>query len=438
MKATVNVAKESYENIKTVYANVLKRKIPKVTAKIQDGTFYDYVKNVYEELSRNESEERETAMHWLDVGRSEFDKMMCEVIALNLYCEIVVIEQLLNRGISRETYINEQKIANTGKNTEDNTSAFNKRLEFDRIMLTNRVTIEGKEENWVYRVPTICKAYRDRLFVPRVGTDIVDISEKHFNIFKALFDYKEENKDEAKTILSYKLWEADADTIKYEKGIYEAIYNSTKGDKIVQFMLMEKMFGLYTFGRLSKKTETDHEISMYAECMGLVLGLGYSRLHKNIINKLSEVNADEFENEVGQYISSLCRMCIYTCLNNGIMYIGNNSAENRKEIVGKFKNACLNLMGKTEDVFTGEFQEVNEGLIVDLYQKLYNINKSNLLEYLISTRELVSNFDNAISKTKTKNECFVYDYDVLPYEEPDGLYYPEPEQLDEVIGERIY
>ena len=159
MKATVNVAKESYENIKTVYANVLKRKIPKVTAKIQDGTFYDYIRNVYEELSQNESEERETAMHWLDVGWSEFDKMMCEVIALNLYCEVVVIEQLLNRGISRETYINEQKIANagknTGENTEDNTSAFNKRLEFERIMLTKRVKIEGKKKTGC----TVCRLY---------------------------------------------------------------------------------------------------------------------------------------------------------------------------------------------------------------------------------------------------------------------------------------
>lgn len=446
MKATVNVAKESYENIKTVYANVLKRKIPKVTAKIQDGTFYDYVKNVYEELGRNKSEERETAMHWLDVGRSEFDKMMCEVIALNLYCEVVVIEQLLNRGISKETYINEQKIANTDEDTERekeekaNIAAFKQRLTAKRIVVAAKIEVEGKEENWTYYVPTVCKAYRDRLLIPRVGTKIIDISEKYFDIFKALFDYKQKNKDEAKIILSYMLWKADADTIKYVKGIYEAIYNSTKGDKIVQFMLMEKMFGIYALEALSKKTETTHEMSVYAECVWQILVLGHSRLHKLIINKLNEVNAHEFENEVGQYISSLCRMCIYTCLNSGITYIGNNSTENRKEIVGKFKNACLNLMGKTEAVFNGEFQNVSETLIVDLYQKLYNMDKSNLLECLISTRELVSNFDNTISKTKTKtkNECFVYDYDVLPYEEPDGLYYPEPEQLDVVIGERIY
>ncbi len=409
MKATVNVAKESYENIKTVYANVLKRKIPKVTAKIQDGTFYDYVKNVYEELSRNESEERETAMHWLDVGRSEFDKMMCEVIALNLYCEIVVIEQLLiGRGMTREQY----QIRKDMK--KDDRAAFDKRLQFNRMRAIKRVEAGDDIRGSVYFIPIICKPFRDKLFVHRIGTNIWDISRKYLDIFEALFDYEKDNQKSAKDVASYMTWNMRLETIQYIEGIYCAIQKSKESDRIAQLVLMEKLFGLYAVRTILNQ---NNKVNLKKSCLHAISNikeLGYSRLHKCVINKLVAASSEP-DSIIFSYIVSMCQKCIYICLKNAILYIGRND-DRCISVVGRFKGGCENLMKETINVFKEnvyKLEDYDEKLVRDLIHRVNGPCDFPVDAYIASTRVLTHEFDDVLKEEYKTKLCFVYDYTTL-------------------------
>ena len=326
-------------------------------------SFRDYVKDEYYKLVKTKySKISQSSADLLNIENTELHNLILEVIFLNLYEYLtVILQRLEGKGKKRENFF----MLNT-KTDED----YQKRLErfLKRVSRNEEKTIysfiniyseyfKSDKISNIFYVPKFLKAYKDVIFVSREKTNITDISSYYFDIAKALlyeeeidFNNKKYMNDKA-LIKSYQIWQFSRSTISQVENIYDSIINpqqNTNGDKIAQLMFMEKLFGMCNISYMLEKDYTADQCRENLDTMHELKKLGYSRLHKLIIDK---IDTSEIYECIHDYILPICKECIGICISNCFKSIFDNEGSLRKDYLEKIKfyrSKCLSELKNTE------------------------------------------------------------------------------------------
>ncbi len=334
--------------------------------KINDfSSFADYVRKIYIDLLRREYvTETSKSMKLLEIGRTELDNLMLEIIFLNLYEYLTLILQLLkSKGERHEAYL--MSLDLPGEEYKKYSERFRKRMQPNRLGLNGiKSFIYTCSHNYhfdgippiKYYTPRLLKAYRDVLFIHRQETNIIDISPYYSDIFTALMYEKEtdfnnnEYMENKKLIKSYQLWNFSNSTISQIEDIYSMIISSNHalhGDKLVQLLFIEKMFGLISLSELLTKDCNKNEYIKFAHSITLMNCLGYSSFHKTIIKEIDSETATAYEMMIDEHIYPMCTQCITICINEIIHYISRIATEKRIDFINRFRNACIDKIQKS-------------------------------------------------------------------------------------------
>ena len=152
-------------------------------------------------------------------------------------------------------------------------------------------------------------------------------------------------------IKSYQIWQFSRSTISQVENIYDSIINpqqNASGDKIAQLMFMEKLFGMCNISYMLEKDYTADQCRENLDTMHELKKLGYSRLHRLIIDK---IDASEIYECIHDYILPICKECIGICISNCFKSIFDNEGSLRKDYLEKIKfyrSKCLSELKNTE------------------------------------------------------------------------------------------
>ena len=364
-----------YERIKNLYEDILDINDEELESiEFKHELFSEYVEKVYKEVSKRYSITRERianvendegneehiriekykifitieeVLKLIDIPKTDFKNLMLEVIFSNLYEYLTLMLQTLNcKGIRHESYL----YSLNGKHRE----RLKKRLQEKRLTPKGIKSFKKVCELETipiikYYIPHFMKAYKDVLFVPRGDTKIIDISPYYSDIFTALMYESEEdfnNKEymeDKELIKSYQMWNFSKSTISHIANMYRMIIDSANesgSDKFVQLLFMEKLFGLINISAILKKECSPKEYINFTGAISGMESLGYSNLHRIIIEKISADNSDVYSEVYWKYIYPICIKCLCTCIRKAVYYIGRLNTEKRKEAIGKFQSSC--------------------------------------------------------------------------------------------------
>lgn len=454
--------------IKNIYAPILCTNQKRI--KITDFLlFADYVRGVYKDVLRKEysddtseptealnddsSDDTLKPTEILNVDSSEFDNLMLEMIFSNLYEYLTLILQSLeNKGMRHESYLMSLKLSDN--EYKKYSGRFRKRMQPDRIQIkgissfkhvySHNYNMEGISEIKYY-IPRLLKAYRDVILIPRKGTSIIDISKYYYDIFTALM-YEEEsnlcNKEytnNKELIKSYQVWDFSNGTISQIEDMYKLITkqndaensdknNGVNSDKLSEILFVEKLFGLITISELLNKECEEKEYIKFAHSISLMNCLGYSRLHKTIIQKITWETADVYERMIDEYIYPVCTKCMIECINEIIYYIDRFETEKRIAVVKKFRNACrekmqrspllsegisYNLINRIKKIKRERIKDLDCNAAVELVKELKysRINKDSETEKEFAIKSLMR--DYALDYDIDINNVEVYDCGVI-------------------------
>ena len=196
-------------------------------------------------------------------------------------------------------------------------------------------------ENSIYKTYLACDAVSDEILLRnhyRCNKKIIDFNNKKYMNDKAL-------------IKSYQIWQFSRSTISQVENIYDSIINpqqNASGDKIAQLMFMEKLFGMCNISYMLEKDYTADQCRENLDTMHELKKLGYSRLHRLIIDK---IDASEIYECIHDYILPICKECIGICISNCFKSIFDNEGSLRKDYLEKIKfyrSKCLSELKNTE------------------------------------------------------------------------------------------
>lgn len=318
--------------------------------------FKDYVDTVYNDIIKEYPTETTMSMKLLELTKTQLNEQMLEIIFTNLYEYLtLMLQKLEGKGMRREEFLMFLDLS------DENYSKYNDR--FRKRMQPKRLFPNGiRSFEYLYDIGTndkvkcystnFLKAYKDVIFIPRQGTDIMDISKYYSDIFTALLYEKESDFNneqymlDKKIIKSYQLWKYSVSTISQIESIYDLIISSNKkgSDKISQLLFVEKLFGLISSSELLKKEYTQNEYIEIAKSISFMHFLGYSSLHKMIINRISIETQHGYAAMINNYIYPVCSQCIIDVINGIVNYIGRFENEKRIELIKKYHNNCLSKM----------------------------------------------------------------------------------------------
>lgn len=347
-----------YEIIKEMFAYILEEglSIPGIRCS-QYTSIIAYVADVLGSVLNEFSKQYlNNTIKLMELTEEDFKKLILDSILANLHFFIVVLSQIINQEcMKRETYLYQI-------NQSDDKAfvyRFRERLKPDRMQRlvciikeknSLGVNKDGTEEyeSVSYFTPTIISAYRNTLFVPRINTAVYDISTNFLDIFTMLMNDSNEilNKSgdkKRRRIKQHSVWDFTNTEVEFICSIYNNIRykwmapNSSMCDKLSQLMLLEKLYGIATITEISNKHDDKKTNLSYIECISPLVHLGYSTLHKTIINQLKIQNIKAYSAMIDYYLMPALTKSLKICLNDIILYIGALSGEKRKTFVRDIK-----------------------------------------------------------------------------------------------------
>lgn len=343
---------EGFENIERIYGPILNDDHEyKTMNNLVD--FENYLTETFDKMNSKRSTRvflYESELLNSVITSIKLDKLMIETIYSNLYCDIVVILQNLNKKhtISHEEFISQyQHEGNDPLELSDKCiERFRKRMNPERLNFTDKSRI-GEEKTCCY-YPTVSRAYKDTLLIKRNNLDIMDISKNFADIFSYLFfDSDEDNSSESFTksieiLKSYRIWDFNKLEVLGIREIYRNIFK-VKSEKLfesdthAEFMLMEKMFGFFNIAKLLKLDSTsDNNIKNTY----FLQKLGYTALHEFLLEEIYLNGNTGLEYAIEDHIYPVCSKTLHQLINNIICYI--KKSESKKETID-FLNKTLEL-----------------------------------------------------------------------------------------------
>lgn len=343
---------EGIENIKRIYEPILNDDHEyKTMNNLVD--FENYLVETFDKMNSKRSTRvflYESGLFPLTNTPTKLDNLMIEAIYSNLYCDIVIILQNINK---KHTTTHEQFITRLQYDSNENLKIskkcierFRKRMQPGRLKLIDKFRI-GDETTCCY-CPSVSRVYKDVLFVRRNNCGVWDISENYADIFSYLmFDTDEEASREAlkksKEILkSYCIWDFSKSEVSGIREVYQNIFkgshdNIFKTDSHAEFMLMEKMFGFFNIAKLINFDSTsDNNIKRSY----LLQKLGYTSLHEYLLEEIYLNGNYCLEHDIENHIYPVCYRTLHEVINNIIYFIKESTSV---EETTEFLNAILKL-----------------------------------------------------------------------------------------------
>lgn len=349
----MNMAK-GIENIKRIYGPILNDDHEyKTINNLVD--FENYLVETFDELNSKKSTRAFLYGAGIFNGRNtskKQDDLMIEAIYSNLYCDIVVILQNLNKEhtICHEEFLSQYRYERNEPLvlTDQCIERFRTRMKPNRLKYTDKSRI-GEEKICCY-YPTISRAYKETLLVKRNGFNIMDISKNFADIFSYLFlDSDEDNSSKSFTksievLKSYRIWEFNKLEMLRIREIYHNIFKDKsdkpfESDLHAEFMLMEKMFGFFNIAKLLKYDSTSDNIIKNTY---LLQNLGYTALHEFLFEEIY-LNGNNFlEYEIEDHIYPVCYKTLHKLINNIISHIDKDYVSTKEAIdfLNKVKILC--------------------------------------------------------------------------------------------------
>lgn len=393
--------------------------------------FSDYVKKVYTDIS-DEKYKNAVSMSTklMNISECEIDDLILEVIFSNLYEYLILIAQLLNgKGMRHESFLILLDLP------EDEYKKYRER--FRKRMQPKRLQAKGirsfkkvystDDKAIKYYIPNFIKAYKDVIFVPRQGTDILDISPYYLDIFTALMYENEtdscdaEYKNNRDLIKAYKIWDFSNRTIIQIKNIYSMIINSKyeQSDTFAQFLFIEKLFGLASMSELLRKECTKTEYIEIASHISKMTYLGYSTLHKTIIDKIDIETMRGYYHMIEEYIYPICTECMVKCINEIINYIGTLNSETRINKVNEFCDICRDSIKNLSWMLEDDTYDIMKRIDRIKKYRIKNLGDKFSVQLM---KALVYQYTNKSNRNEIKQciellrEDYTYDYNITDKE----------------------
>ena len=382
-----NKFNDGYEYVKLIFANIFDdiRKedasIPKI-ASSKYSSISTYITDVFEsDISDRSMEDSQdwylpTSCEIMKMEEKEFKRLLLGTIYNNLYFFLVVISQNINQEkITREAYLKDiihhaNNIQQADK--EKFVSRFRQRMK--RAIKNKPILIKQTKEKekvtdyvgqkigdyyeiYEYYMPPLLMTFYETIFVPRVNTNIYDISSNFIDIFTMLMnDLNETNNSvdkKRKLIKQHKVWEFTDEVIKFICETYQKISQteisqknpeaiSPMGDNFAQLLLLEKLFGISSISKVLQKPGTKIEKNKYINCIKPLVRFGYSPLHESIIGKLKADDYFVYGHMIRDYIVPVIRSVLRTSLYDILYHLDMLSYNDRKEFIQKVKSDIKN------------------------------------------------------------------------------------------------
>lgn len=382
-----NKFNDGYEYVKQIFSDIFDdihdadAPIPEIKLS-KYSSISTYITDVFESaISGQFMEDFEdwylpTSCEIMKMEEKEFKRLLLGTVYNNLYFFLVVISQNINQEkITREAYLKDiihhaNNIQQADK--EKFASCFRQRMK--RAIMNKPILIKCTKEKIVetnyrgdktevyyevdeYYIPLLLMAFYETIFVPRVNTNIYDISSNFIDIFTMLMnDLNETNNGEdkkRKLIKQYKVWEFTDEVIKFICETYQKLSQteisqknpeaiSSMGDNFAQLLLLEKLFGISSISKLLQKPGTKTEKNKYINCIKPLIGFGYSPLHESIIGKLKADDYFVYAAMIRDYIVPVIDGTLEKCLYDILYHLGRLSYDARKEFIQKVRSDIKN------------------------------------------------------------------------------------------------
>lgn len=400
---------KKYEQIKNIFSDILDTEpLKEISIKNYDRKI-DYIRDVYNHITKDKyADMKKEAIQFLGISHSQLDDFLIEIICSNLYCDLALILQNLGNEVIKHEYL----IASFGIDGSENKTAaerLRKRLQPDR-MNTMEELKNVKDDECVYYAPTVISAYKNTLFVNRVGTDILDISTVFIDIFKALFCETDEQTKNVRLIKAYRLWKFTPDTIHEISKIYQQVFGGENLYKYAELIFLEKLFGLLTVNDILSQDFNKKDIVFVTKGMGKMHSLGYSSMTNLIVSKINYKNHRIFEDIITRYIHPCCSECIATILKHVITYLGTRKNEERALIAESWLKVCCGNLVQISGKYL--LKNIKSDYTMDVFRTLFDLPEDNensenkakaLIFYLTSQSGSYSYTDEIDGESKTKS-----------------------------------
>ena len=392
----------------------------------------EYVDGIYLEL--NDKTMEANCIKLLGMSHTPLKEYMSEIIYSNIYEALLIMHQLLtHNALKQEHFLQSLSIDSAiwGQVSE----RIRKRLQqkpphSTRSFIKAGEYTDGVSQSVHFYTPKIVKAYNEVIFVPRETTNILDISKEYQDIAAYLF-YEDENNyanseymKNKELIKSYRLWNFKKSTFEHLVEIYNRI-DKGKGDRFAQRLFIEKMFAVATVSYLQQRDYVQQRKYSIAGCICGMSGLGFSRLHKYIIEKITVDNALLIQDTIDEYIYPLCSECISMSVNGIIKYLERLKYEMRLYDIVKYISSCKRFLTKSPlmQPITDITSYAIHDSVIDLTTFiLYNYKFAQLqhkdykLNIIKNYWSDVSNSYKEITKARTKSDkehtLYIYDYGI--------------------------
>ena len=346
-----------FEYIKLIYEEIL-RSYEILPDDLQGIEFVEYVSSVYDKLVETKYKGHEKfALHGLKISSSKLKELILDTIFANLYCEFFLMLHNLdehNYAIRHEIFLtsiecNENFEVDVSQKYKER---FRRRMQPNRLNLINKVKIKSNDEITFYS-PSLIRAFKETLFIPRPNTNVLDISENYADIFYSLMlDSDEEaSSKECKMIRdkvkSHRLWELNEDDINYILGHLVAVLkNDNNGNIFAELMLLEKLYGLYTIADLWDQVVDDYCIGKYLwfpfYALSSMRRFGYCLLHQHLIQSMTSrfMSTINIKDVVDRYIYPICSDMFKKILKTVLKLLENCDDYQRVDILCELVQVC--------------------------------------------------------------------------------------------------
>lgn len=284
----------------------------------------------------------------------------------------------------------------------------------NRLNLINKVKIKSTDKTTFYS-PSLIRAFKETLFIPRPNTNVLDISENYADIFYSLmFDSDEEASSKdckaiREKIKSHRIWELNEDDINYILGLLVSVLkNDNNGNIYAELMLIEKLYGLYTIADLCalKVGEYFDDYSCFLfYSLSSMRRLGYCLLHQELINLITDKFATNIKDVVDRYIYPICTDILKKVLKTVLKSLENYDDNQRIEIMTKFVNMCREnrKIAFHDDAFPVLY-EISPDILAELIKGMNGINiiKNEEFDFLLKLSGIIKLEDGDAMKSYLK------------------------------------
>lgn len=364
---------EKYQQIKNIFSGILESKALKEICIKDYLNKTDYINAVYNNLTNNKyADMKEDAIRFLGIPHDKLDELLTEIICSNLYCDLALILQIVgNKRKIKEHLFGE--ITGFDVACKKIVSRFEARLKPERLNKEEELKIISDNDH-VFYAPTVIKAYKEALFVKRVGTDILDISTVFIDIFMALFCEFDESSKNVRLIRTYRLWKFTPETICEVAKIYQQVLSSDNAYKYAEIVFLEKLFGLLTLNEILSKDFNKKEMIYVTAGMGKMNTLGYSSMTRLIASKINYKNHHVYDDVITEYVYPLCSECITAILHDVITYLAAIKIEERERLVAGLLNACSRNLVQLSN--NGLLDSIESDSTMDAFITLFDLPKN--------------------------------------------------------------